>query len=151
MLSNKQRLSASDRGLIKQHPDVASNSKKPRMRAAMAINQNQVRLGAQARESSQERWTLTEREQSRNIRELQLLLRESALNLFKPRQAINDDAGKGCFGFRIERQIGPGDGANLLKAIFFHHLRAQFLLQAHRFARGQIPSGAQLGLHSLRF
>lgn|SRR5579871_5594913 len=46
VLSNKQRLGASNRRLAQQDSNVASNSKKPRMCAAVAINQNQVWLNA---------------------------------------------------------------------------------------------------------
>src|SRR5437899_12530738 len=72
VLAHQERLRAANRRLIENDADVAGDAEPPRVREAVAVNQNQVRLGAEFAKRRHEHGSLAEREEARYVRKSEL-------------------------------------------------------------------------------
>lgn len=148
MLPNEQRLGAADRRLVKHDAQVAGDAKKTRMGAAVAVNENQVRLRAQASKSRGKRRPFAEGEQTGNVRKTQFEAGGAPLNFLHLGEAIDDDSCEGRFGFGIEGEVCACNKTDVLELVFEHDASAQAFLLSYRLARSEVPAGFEPGIHA---
>jgi len=143
----QERFRAADRRPIQDHTDVAGDARRPRMRQAMAVHEDQVRSMLELAEGLRQPWCFPERQEAGDVRKGRLLLVDDGLQDRQFRKGEHDDAG--VRDITDEGHVRAGDQAGRGNLAARVDLGPELLLDLDRFFGRDIPGVEVVDLHGL--
>lgn len=124
-------------GLPEQHTEMGSNSEPARMRPAVAVRDEQIRLGAQFFEGRKNRRYLAKTEQAGHVRKNNVALHDGLF--YDGEVGVGYDNYSRTNAFVADRNIDTGYGARGCRKRLLPNQTGKPALHANRFRRRQIP------------